>query len=205
MMNNQYQTLFHKVKQFHTAFGHPVKESVGRLDLSDIDPATLALRAKLITEEYLELMRKGFGLEVEIRFMHQLGRGFGFDFLEASDFWSEKMNLEQIADGTGDLRYVLCGLDIVLGIDSDAVDREIHASNMSKLGHDGKPILNYCAACGSETGENCKSPQGCAPGIDSHKPIGKVLKGPNYYPPDILTAIGYEQPELPLSASRGIN
>src|SRR5690606_5216460 len=57
-----------------------------------------------------------------------------------------------------DLRYVLSGLCVALGIDEEECVRRVHESNMSKLGEDGSPI---------------------------YREDGKVLKGPNYAPPDL--------------------
>lgn len=63
-----------------------------------------------------------------------------------------------IADGLADLLYVVYGTAVEYGIDIDEVFKEVHRSNMSKLDADGKPIL---------------------------REDGKVLKGPNFSPPDI--------------------
>ena len=57
-----------------------------------------------------------------------------------------------------DLLYVVYGLIAALGYDGDVVFERGHASNMSKLGEDGKPI---------------------------YRDDGKVLKGPNYKPADM--------------------
>jgi predicted HAD superfamily Cof-like phosphohydrolase len=62
------------------------------------------------------------------------------------------------ADALGDIAYVVYGMALEFGIDLDAVVAEIHRSNMTKLGLDGKPI---------------------------HREDGKMLKGPNYQPPNI--------------------
>lgn len=63
-----------------------------------------------------------------------------------------------IADGLADLLYVVYGAAVEYGIDIDAVFAEVHRSNMSKLDENGLPIL---------------------------RKDGKVLKGPNFSPPDI--------------------
>lgn len=70
----------------------------------------------------------------------------------------------EVADALGDLVYVLYGAAVSFGIDLDAVLDEIHASNMSKLGADGKPIYR-------ETDM-------------------KVLKGPNYFRPNLRKVLG---------------
>ena len=67
-------------------------------------------------------------------------------------------SLVQMADALGDIVYVAYGAALAHGIDLSAVLLEIHRSNMSKLGADGKPM--------------CRND-------------GKVMKGPNYSPPDI--------------------
>lgn len=69
-------------------------------------------------------------------------------------------NLTEIADALGDQLYILCGTILKHGLQHviEEVFDEIHRSNMSKLGEDGKPI---------------------------YREDGKVLKGPNYFKPDI--------------------
>ena len=66
----------------------------------------------------------------------------------------------EVADALGDMLYILCGTIITHGMQDliDEVFEEIQYSNMSKLGSDGKPIF---------------------------REDGKVLKGPNYFKPDI--------------------
>jgi len=69
-------------------------------------------------------------------------------------------DLVEVADALGDLLYILCGTLLKHGLEHkiDEVFREIQRSNMSKLGADGRPI---------------------------HRADGKVMKGPDYFPPDI--------------------
>lgn len=64
----------------------------------------------------------------------------------------------EIADALADMVYVIYGTALTYGIDLDAVIAEVHRSNMSKLGDDGKPI---------------------------YRDDGKVLKGPGFFRPDI--------------------
>ena len=64
----------------------------------------------------------------------------------------------EVADALTDILVVTYGAGIAFGIDLDKCFEEVHRSNMSKLSEEGKPIYN----------EN-----------------GKVMKGPNYSPPDI--------------------
>ena len=70
---------------------------------------------------------------------------------------SEK-NLTEVADALTDILYVTYGAGHAFGINLDKCFAEVQNSNMSKLGEDGKPIYND---------------------------KGKVLKGPNYFKPDL--------------------
>lgn len=67
-----------------------------------------------------------------------------------------------IADALADIVYVAYGTAHVYGIDLDAVLDEVHASNMTKLGADGRPV---------------------------RRADGKILKGPGYRPPDIASVL----------------
>jgi predicted HAD superfamily Cof-like phosphohydrolase len=71
-------------------------------------------------------------------------------------------NREQIAKELADLVYVCYGTALVYNIDLDIACHIVHESNMSKLDDDGRPIL---------------------------REDGKVLKGPNYKPPDMEPAL----------------
>ena len=88
-----------------------------------------ALRLDLIEEEVQEL-RDG------------LGRG----------------SLLEVADALTDILYVVYGAGHAFGIDLDDCFHEVHSSNMTKLGEDGRPI---------------------------YREDGKVMKGPNYREPDL--------------------
>ena len=80
---------------------------------------------------------------------------------EELDELKEAMNnkdLLEVADALTDLLYVTYGAGHAFGIDLDKCFNEVQNSNMSKLGKDGKPIYNE---------------------------IGKVMKGPNYFKPDL--------------------
>jgi predicted HAD superfamily Cof-like phosphohydrolase len=69
-------------------------------------------------------------------------------------------DLVEVADALGDMLYILCGTIIEHGMQDKIAEvfEEIQRSNMSKLGADGKPI---------------------------YREDGKVLKGPNYFKPNI--------------------
>ena len=70
----------------------------------------------------------------------------------------DKKDIKEVADALTDILYVTYGAGHAFGIDLDKCFEEVQNSNMSKLGKDGKPIYN----------EN-----------------GKVMKGPNYFKPDL--------------------
>ena len=73
-------------------------------------------------------------------------------------------NLVEVADALGDMLYILCGTMITHGMQEkiEEVFREIQRSNLSKLGADGQPI---------------------------YREDGKVMKGPNYFKPDIAAIL----------------
>ena len=70
----------------------------------------------------------------------------------------DKKNLKEIADALTDILYVTYGAGHAFGINLDKCFEEVQNSNMSKLGSDGQPIYND---------------------------KGKVMKGPNYFKPDL--------------------
>lgn len=73
---------------------------------------------------------------------------------------AENDDLIEVADALGDMLYILCGTILEHGMQHkiEEVFTEIQKSNMSKLGADGKPI---------------------------YREDGKVLKGPDYFKPNI--------------------
>ena len=78
------------------------------------------------------------------------------EYLQAA----QDQDLIEIADALGDMLYILCGTIIAHGFQDkiESIFDEIQRSNMSKLGEDGKPI---------------------------YRKDGKVMKGPNYFKPDL--------------------
>ena len=105
---------------------------------------------------------------------------FGQDVKQSSSFSSDKINalrvslikeeldelieamnkkdLVEVADALTDLLYVTYGAGHAFGINLDDCFEEVQSSNMSKLDNNGKPIYND---------------------------KGKVMKGPNYFKPDL--------------------
>ena len=82
------------------------------------------------------------------------------EYLEAA----KKKDLVEIADALGDKLYILCGTILAHGLQDKIVEvfEEIQRSNMSKLSADGKPFI---------------------------REDGKILKGPNYFKPDIKSIL----------------
>ena len=78
------------------------------------------------------------------------------EYLEAA----RRKDLVEIADALGDKLYILCGAILAHGLQDKIVEvfNEIQKSNMSKLSIDGKPVI---------------------------REDGKILKGPNYFKPNI--------------------
>ena len=72
-------------------------------------------------------------------------------------------DLKEAVDALTDILYVTYGAGHAFGVNLDKCFDEVQRSNMSKLGMDGKPIYND---------------------------KGKVMKGPNYFKPDLSKFIG---------------
>ena len=70
----------------------------------------------------------------------------------------DNKDLMEVADALTDILYVTYGAGHAFGINLDKCFEEVQSSNMSKLGADGKPIYNE---------------------------KGKVMKGPNYFKPNL--------------------
>lgn len=115
----------------------------------------------------VEEFHNAFGLGVSSEMKADLGKDKNLlrfnlmkeeneEYLEAA----QNNDLEEVADALGDMLYILCGTILEHGLQHkiEAVFNEIQRSNMSKLGEDGKPI---------------------------YREDGKVMKGPNYFKPNI--------------------
>jgi len=75
----------------------------------------------------------------------------------------DNRDIVEVADALTDLLYVVYGAGHSFGINLDKCFEEVHNSNMSKLGEDGKPI---------------------------RREDGKVLKGPNFREPNLKDLLG---------------
>lgn len=115
----------------------------------------------------VELFHNSFGLGVSKSMRADLGENknllrFNLMDEENKEYFEAANNndLVEVADALGDMLYILCGTILEHGMQHkiEEVFEEIQRSNMSKLGADGKPI---------------------------YREDGKVLKGPNYFKPNI--------------------
>ena len=70
----------------------------------------------------------------------------------------EKKDINEVADALTDILYVTYGAGHAFGIDLDKCFEEVQNSNMSKLGNNGRPLYHES---------------------------GKVMKGPNYFKPNL--------------------
>lgn len=122
------------VKEFNAAYG---------IEAPARDIYSIMMQRSLIKEEYTELRRALNGY-----------RDFGNSGTILRGYETDRETLDALCD----LIYVCIGMALKLGFDLDGAFREVHRSNMSKLGPDGKPIK---------------------------REDGKILKGPNFTLPNL--------------------
>ena len=114
--------------------------------------------------EKVGLFMKTFGQEVKTNtgFSSEKINKLRIDLIEEEleelkDAISKK-DLKETIDALTDILYVTYGAGHAFGVNLDKCFEEVQKSNMSKLGKDGKPIFNE---------------------------FGKVMKGPEYFKPDL--------------------
>ena len=114
--------------------------------------------------EDVKTFMKTFGQEVKIRseFPNEKNVKLRYDLIqeelqELKKAIKEK-NLREVADALTDILYVTYGAGHAFGIDLDKCFLEVQRSNVSKLDQNGRPIYND---------------------------KGKVMKGPNYFKPNL--------------------
>ncbi|WIK59025.1 GNAT family N-acetyltransferase [Actinotignum urinale] len=138
------------VRQFHETYRLPIVEGK-----PSADNERIGLRMSLIAEEFTELVAACYGGVAGGEIEKAFNRAVSAD--------DNTRDIIEIADAMGDLIYVIYGMALELGVSMERVLATIQASNLSKLGEDGKPI---------------------------YREDGKVLKGPNFFDPDIRGALG---------------
>ncbi len=114
--------------------------------------------------ENVRIFMKTFGQEVKEKaeFPSEKITSLRFDLINEElnelEIAIKNKDIKEIADALTDILYVTYGAGHAFGIDLDKCFEEVQSSNMSKLGEDGKPIYND---------------------------KGKVMKGPNYFKPNL--------------------
>lgn len=149
----QLEDTLERVREFHLAFDHPIAPLV-----TVPEPKTRLLRFRLLLEEVME-----FGRAVGVRGLADISEAEFAEIVreirsESTMAEDAKVDLVEAADALADIDYVTAGANLAFGFPARKVAAEVHRSNMSKLGADGRPMF----------------------GVG-----GRVAKGPNYTPPDI--------------------
>lgn len=116
----------HNVSEFHKMMGvtDPTRPTVPSVD-------TIKLRARLITEEYIETMHALYGEDTTAgRYISKAHE----TLLVAVIDCAPSVNLPDFADGLADMAYVIEGSFLAFGIDSAPIHSIVHRANMAKLG-----------------------------------------------------------------------
>lgn len=133
-MNMKCRNREETVSEFHKKFNHPID--------AQWTTSLLELRMNLIKEEAREICDEFVDMLVDLE------RG------KAISIEQKQRLLKELCD----LQYVLSGAAVSLGLQIEPAFNRVHASNLSKLGDDGKPV---------------------------YREDGKVIKGPNYKAPKL--------------------
>lgn len=144
-------TVHDMVVEFHQVYSMVIGKGAAAVDHPD-----MAMRLRLIAEEFCELIEAVRGREAA----ETVRSAF-----ETIDVGPTNADLIATADALGDLTYVIYGMAILANIPLDSVITEIHRSNLTKLGPDGKPVL---------------------------RADGKVGKGPHFQPPNLAAILHSE-------------
>lgn len=166
------------VREFYEKFNQgeyvPDENTKASLQEDVISQERLDLKMRLIAEEFFELVEAVYNKKSSQKLIETWQKLFTEETIEP-----RTLDIVEAADATADLRYVIEGFDIETNIPSEKIFNEVHASNLSKLGTDGKPVIS----------------DGVTPASDGKiKPIGKVIKGPNFFEPDLKSIIEKEKP-----------
>ena len=177
-----------RTEAFHKFYGAPIHKGPVTPQFEYMDDQRVAFRMAFILSEAIEIMEKGLGLRAalvvsahpgatqeyksEFTAIGSANGGLTTAILAAmKEAGPQARNVVEVVDGLGDLNVVVNGFALELGANMVRVDEEICASNFTKAGPDGKPIVSD--------------------GTDGH-PKGKVLKGPNFVEPNIAAVLRLE-------------
>lgn len=134
-------SVFDMLEEFHRTYGAAINIDIR----SEKGIKLKELRESLIVEESQEVCSELFPVDY-------IPTDRGKLEVEAV------VNIQKLTKELADLMYVTIGTAVTFGLPLEEVFAEVHKSNMSKLGEDGKPV---------------------------YREDGKVLKGPNYKEPDL--------------------
>ena len=161
-----------KVREFYEKYQQEqfLADDGAAASLEDMGNDRVDLRMKLIAEEFFELVAAVYNEQAAYELES------AWNGLFSDGVMDERRNdVVAAADATGDLRYVIEGFDLEAGIPAEKVFDEIHSSNLSKLGKDGFPIISD----------------------GTLKPKGKILKGEDFFEPDLKAVIEGREPDHP--------
>ena len=209
MAVDQQLTTREQVRGFNNAFERPVHESWTSMSVTD-----RILVGKLLLEEVVEYVVKGLGLDfqggcydvsdpqcyvddsftaLKPGFVNMADVDAIVNVLDIVHREGRVMDPVECVDGLADVNIVIHFNAHWHGFNLDRATTIVNDSNMSKLGADGRPIIN-----GVTPGYRCEAnldPDMTVAfnqkftgerGYDDSKPLGKILKGPNYWEPTSL-------------------
>jgi predicted HAD superfamily Cof-like phosphohydrolase len=136
-------------REFHDRFGRVVRTTPTEVPADERE-----LRVRLLVEELVELVFAMHGADPSDEAKQQVLAAVQ-DTLSCAQHG--EVDLHEVMLETADLLIVTYGAALHYGFDADQAAQVKHASNLSKLGDDGRPVT---------------------------RPDGKVLKGPNFRQPD---------------------
>lgn len=159
-----------KVREFYEKYQQEqfLADDGAAASLEDMGNDRVDLRMKLIAEEFFELVAAVYNEQAAYELESTWNNLFSDGVMD-----ERRNDVVAAADATGDLRYVIEGFDLEAGIPAEKVFDEIHSSNLSKLGKDGFPIISD----------------------GTLKPKGKILKGEDFFEPDLKAVIEGREPD----------
>lgn len=159
------------VREFYAAFKEPIHEGAPSAASDVIPEDRLRLKIALIIEEVSELLDATYGKAVGTLIRNAWATAVEQGLTDDAE---ATRDLVEMFDAVLDIDVVVNGLAIETNMPVVEGLAEVHRGNMSKLGEDGLPIRSD--------------------GTDGY-PLNKILKGPNYVAPDLVTVLkanGYE-------------